>query len=126
MFNLFVTRYRRKKKFESQYDPEPHVLNASVDAPQEMSTDLALVRNAMKQLSKEHCEMLILVCIKGMRYEEVSEFLKIPVGTVRSRLSRARRQLQDLLEAPEAHDALTPPSAALAHQFLQQDKTAVA
>jgi len=102
MFNLFVTGYRRKKKFESQYDPEPHILNTSVDAPQEMTTDLALVRTAMKQLSKEHREMLVLVCIKGMRYEEVADHLEIPVGTVRSRLSRARKQLQDLLESPIA------------------------
>lgn len=111
MFNLFVTGYRRKKKFESQYDPEPHIMNTAVDAPQEMSTDLLLVRQAMKQLSKEHREMLILVCIKGMRYEEVAEHLEIPVGTVRSRLSRARRHLQDLLEASENTSDMTPPSA---------------
>lgn len=111
MFNLFVTGYRRKKKFESQYDPEPHIMNSPVDAPQEMSTDLILVRQAMKQLSKEHYEMLVLVCIKGMRYEEVAEHLEIPVGTVRSRLSRARRQLQDLLETSEHSSETTPPAA---------------
>ena len=111
MFNLFVTGYRRKKKFESQYDPEPHIMNTSVDAPQEMSTDLVLVRQAMKELSKEHREMLVLVCIKGMRYEEVAEHLEIPVGTVRSRLSRARRHLQDLLEVSEQASEMTPPTA---------------
>jgi len=111
MFNLFVTGYRRKKKFESQYDPEPHIMNSSVEAPQEMSTDLILVRQAMKQLSKEHREMLVLVCIKGMRYEEVAEHLEIPVGTVRSRLSRARRQLQDLLEVSEQMSEATAPAA---------------
>ena len=55
----------------------------------------------MQELSKEHREMLGLVCIRGLRYEEVSEMLQIPVGTVRSRLSRARKQLQDLLEHRE-------------------------
>jgi len=111
MFNLFVTGYRRKKKFESQYDPEPHIMNSPVDAPQEMSTDLILVRQAMKQLSKEHYEMLVLVCIKGMRYEEVAEHLDIPVGTVRSRLSRARRQLQDMLDNSARSPETTPPAA---------------
>ncbi|MFN7112825.1 MAG: sigma-70 family RNA polymerase sigma factor [Alphaproteobacteria bacterium] len=111
MFNLFVTGYRRKKKFESQYDPEPHIMASAVDAPQENTVDLALVRTAMQRLSKEHREMLVLVCIKGMRYEEVSEFLQIPVGTVRSRLSRARSALQQLMDHPFAEETLPPQSA---------------
>ncbi len=113
MFNLFVTGYRRKKKFESQYDPEPHIMASSMEAPQEMTVDLGLVRQAMQRLSKEHREMLILVCIKGMRYEEVSEFLQIPVGTVRSRLSRARSALQQLMDHPFADEGTMPPQSAL-------------
>lgn len=113
MFNLFVTGYRRKKKFESQYDPEPHIMASSIEAPQETTVDLGLVRQAMQRLSKEHREMLILVCIKGMRYEEVSEFLQIPVGTVRSRLSRARSALQQLMDHPFANEGTMPPQPAL-------------
>jgi RNA polymerase sigma-70 factor, ECF subfamily len=112
MFNLFVTGYRRKKKFESQYDPEPHILATSVSAAQEDTVDLALVRVAMKRLSREHREILVLVCIKGMQYEEVSEFLQIPVGTVRSRLSRARARLQDLMDHPFAEETPAPASPA--------------
>jgi RNA polymerase sigma-70 factor, ECF subfamily len=104
MFNLFASQYRHKKKFDTQYDPTPYIEQASVGPSQEVTADLGKVRESMKLLSKEHREMLILVCIRGMRYEEVSEMLQIPVGTVRSRLSRARRQLQDLL-APAARDA---------------------
>jgi RNA polymerase sigma-70 factor (ECF subfamily) len=58
------------------------------------------VSESMKLLSPEHREILVLVCVQGMRYEEASELLQIPVGTVRSRLSRARKQLQDLLTSP--------------------------
>ena len=111
MFNLFASQYRHKKKFDTQYDPTPYIEQASIGPSQEVSTDLAKVRESMKQLSKEHREMLILVCIRGMRYEEVSEMLQIPVGTVRSRLSRARKQLQDLL-APPARDKSYIPAAA--------------
>ncbi|MDE1153310.1 MAG: sigma-70 family RNA polymerase sigma factor [Micavibrio sp.] len=100
MFNIFASQYRRKKKFETQYDPTPYIEQASVAPHQEAVTDLAKVRDAMKTLSAEHREMLVLVCIRGLRYEEVSEKLQIPVGTVRSRLSRARKQLQDVLENP--------------------------
>lgn len=110
MFNLFVSQYRHKKKFDTQYDPEPYIAQVSVEPSQEASVDLATVRESMKLLSREHREMLVLVCIKGMRYEEVSEMLQIPVGTVRSRLSRARSQLQDLLATSSASDKFSPPS----------------
>lgn len=100
MFNLFASQYRRKKKFETQYDPEPYINAQSAAPSQEMTTDLSKVKEAMKQLSQEHRDMLVLVCIRGLRYEEVSEMLQIPVGTVRSRLFRARKQLQEVLEAP--------------------------
>jgi RNA polymerase sigma-70 factor (ECF subfamily) len=98
MFNLFVSTYRRKKKFETRYDPENYLEKASVDSDQEAKTELRLVRETMKKLSDEHREILVLVCVKGMRYEEVASMLSIPVGTVRSRLSRAREQLQVTME----------------------------
>lgn len=101
MFNLFACQYRHKKKFESQYDPAPYIDQVIVGPSQEASADLATVRESMKLLSKDLHEILVLVCIQGMRYEEVSEALQIPIGTVRSRLSRARQQLRDLMESPQ-------------------------
>ena len=94
MFNLFVTDYRRKTKFETQYDPEPYIQAQSMAAPQESETELHAVGDAMKKLSADHREILTLVCIKDMPYQEVADLLNIPVGTVRSRLSRARESLQ--------------------------------
>lgn len=44
--------------------------------------------------------VLILVSIDGLSYREVAEFLDIPVGTVMSRLARARLELADRIEAP--------------------------
>ncbi len=106
MFNLFVSTYRRKKKFETRYDPESFIEKASVEGDQEARTELALVRGAMKKLSGEHREILVLVCVKGMRYQEVASMLDIPVGTVRSRLSRAREHLQAVM-AQDAADRAT-------------------
>ncbi len=101
MYNLFVSDYRRKTKFETQYDPEPFITKQTVAAAQEINSELAQVQRAMMQLKASHREMLTLVCVQGMRYEEVSEKLQIPVGTVRSRLSRARQQLQYILDTPK-------------------------
>jgi len=100
MFNLFVSQYRHKNKFETQYDSTPYLEQIITGPSQEFCTDLAIVKKSMGRLSKEHREILVRVCVQGMSYEEVAELLEVPVGTVRSRLSRARQQLQDIL-APE-------------------------
>lgn len=102
MYNIFVTDYRRKTKFESQYDPEFHIENRSVDADQHTKLEVKLLAEAMQQMSAEHREILVLICIKGMQYQEVADMLEIPVGTVRSRLSRARSQLVTLMDGPDS------------------------
>jgi len=56
---------------------------------------------AMARLSYEHREALVLKDIEGLKYEEMAEILGVPVGTVRSRLHRARTELRDLLDANE-------------------------
>lgn len=100
MYNIFVTDYRRKVKFETQYDPEFHIENRSVDADQQVKLEVKVLAKAMDQLSAEHREILVMVCVKGLQYQEVADMLHIPVGTVRSRLSRARSQLIAMMEGP--------------------------
>lgn len=100
MYNLFVSNYRRKVKFETQYDPESYLEKESVEASQDDQMMVQQVGEAMKKLSGEHSEILIMICVQGMQYQEAAEALNIPVGTVRSRLSRARSQLEMLLDTP--------------------------
>jgi RNA polymerase sigma-70 factor (ECF subfamily) len=115
MFNLFVTEYRKKKRFETQYDPEHYIASLSVDATQERDIDLARMHQAMSRLSPAHREILIMVCIRNLQYQEVSELLQIPVGTVRSRLARARDSLQKLFEPDRAAQARFIPA------YIQRD-----
>ena len=111
MFNLFVSGYRRKTKFETKYDPESYLDALTVDPGQDYAAELNRVEEAMKKLSPEHREMLVLICVKGLRYQEASNVLKLPVGTVRSRLSRTRECLQTMLAAPSApHSGPVPVS----------------
>ena len=100
MFNLFVSDYRRKTKFETQYDPENYIEKQFVESDQDEKMEFKMVQRAMRDLSRDHRSILTMICIKGMRYAEVSEKLQIPVGTVRSRLSRAREALQNRLDEP--------------------------
>lgn len=98
MFNLFVTDYRRKQRFETQYDPESYIISQSINASQDVQMELADVERAMAELSDDHRDILVMVGAQGMSYQEVADALKVPVGTVRSRLSRAREQLQHALD----------------------------
>lgn len=105
MFNLFVSDYRRRTKFETRYDPDTFIERESVEASHDIKVELSEVEDSMSRLSEDHREVLVMVCVKGMQYQEVAETLNIPLGTVRSRLSRAREQLEAVLATPR-YDAL--------------------
>jgi len=53
---------------------------------------------ALGMLSLEQRQVLLLVALEGLRYEEVAQVLGVPIGTVMSRLSRARDRLRDLAQ----------------------------
>jgi RNA polymerase sigma-70 factor (ECF subfamily) len=53
----------------------------------------------MKQLAPEHQEIIVLREIQGFSYDEISQMLKLPRGTVNSRLHRARLELRQRLSA---------------------------
>lgn len=56
---------------------------------------------ALARLSPEQCEPLLLVCVEQLSYAEVAEVLRIPIGTVMSRVCRARQTLRRFLDSPE-------------------------
>ena len=53
MYNMFVSNWRRKVKFESQYDPEPYINAETTEASQDVKMELASVNEAMKELNDE-------------------------------------------------------------------------
>lgn len=59
--------------------------------------ELRDLERAMAKLPEEQRAVILLVGLEGMRYEEVAEVLDVPVGTVRSRLSRGREALRRLM-----------------------------
>jgi RNA polymerase sigma-70 factor, ECF subfamily len=97
LYNTFVSQYRHRVRYETQLDPQDFIDQQEVAATQESSMELQLVLKAMASLSADHQEILQIVCIDGLEYADAADVLGIPVGTVRSRLSRARAALQDVL-----------------------------
>jgi RNA polymerase sigma-70 factor (ECF subfamily) len=80
--------------------------DARIHEQVEARADLAIVRDTIAELPEEQRAVLALVAIDGQSYQNAAETLGVPIGTVMSRLSRARRKLIDALEAPaHAHHA---------------------
>jgi RNA polymerase sigma-70 factor (ECF subfamily) len=66
------------------------------------------LERAIGQLPQEQRQVILLVGLEGMRYEEVAAILGVPVGTVRSRLSRGRDQLRRLMDMADEMPARAP------------------
>jgi RNA polymerase sigma-70 factor (ECF subfamily) len=59
------------------------------------------IQNALNRLSPEHRAVLVMKDMEGQKYEAMAEVLQVPIGTIRSRLHRARLELRDLLSQDE-------------------------
>jgi RNA polymerase sigma-70 factor (ECF subfamily) len=59
------------------------------------------IHKALSRLSPEHRAVLVLKDMEGQKYEEMAEALGVPIGTIRSRLHRARLELREVLEQME-------------------------
>ena len=69
------------------------------------------LERALSKLAPEQRQVILLVGLEGMRYEEVASILDIPIGTVRSRLSRGREQLRVLMGIGDEFAAPEPARA---------------
>jgi RNA polymerase sigma-70 factor, ECF subfamily len=103
--NCHINDVRRQRP-TSEIPADHPMLN--VPANQDAHVSLLEVRDAYLRLSEEHREVLLLVAIEGLQYEEAAAILNVPLGTVRSRLSRARQALRDALEEPRPLDTPRP------------------
>ena len=63
----------------------------------EMAEDEKRVQAALMRLSAEHRTVLIMKDMDGQKYEDMAETLQVPIGTIRSRLHRARLELRSIL-----------------------------
>jgi RNA polymerase sigma-70 factor (ECF subfamily) len=103
-FNIWAT-YRRRRRpqlsIDGARDGAGITLSDRTEAPPiqlERREQISLVRSALAALAEDARTILVLREIDGCCYEEIAEILSLPVGTVRSRLHRARLQLKRQLE----------------------------
>jgi RNA polymerase sigma-70 factor, ECF subfamily len=70
----------------------------AVSGEQEINQRIQELRRALELLGGDKREILLLVHYRGLSYAELADTLNVPMGTVRSRLARARRLLRDIIE----------------------------
>jgi RNA polymerase sigma-70 factor (ECF subfamily) len=106
--NLWIDRRRSQQaQREQSLAPADMEALAVADAAREMDRrlDLADVRREVALLSDDQRAVLLLVSVEGCGYRQAAEILEIPIGTVMSRLARARlalgRALGERKERPE-------------------------
>lgn len=100
MQNAWIDELRARERRGQTFLPEEEGDNVGDGAACSGSgaqLDALLVRKAVAQLSEEHRTVVGLVLVEGLSYSEAAETLGVPVGTITSRVSRAREALQELL-----------------------------
>jgi len=98
MHNLHVNQVRAGRlRAADSLDDEDGAMEIPVRATQEDGLMVKDLDKALRQLSEEQREVLLLVGLEQLSYEEVAQVLSIPLGTVMSRLSRGREKLRALL-----------------------------
>ena len=97
----------RKRRSFANADALPEVEAPAPAPPEEDAPTLATLEKLLKKLSDEFRSIVVLRDIEGLSYTEIAETLELPIGTVESRLFRARQELRALWrQSKEAKNAL--------------------
>ncbi|MGA0614798.1 sigma-70 family RNA polymerase sigma factor [Paracoccus sp. KR1-242] len=92
--NIFLDRLRSRRAERRRHDTLAAIAPQAMDAPQDAAMRLAQLRGAFMDLPDDQREALSLVAIEGMTYAEAAELAGVPLGTLMSRVGRARAQLR--------------------------------
>ncbi|MBS0243527.1 MAG: RNA polymerase sigma factor [Proteobacteria bacterium] len=98
--NIWFDRKRAEKTRGDRIDVDAIADLAGVDGRDVTESRLTLdeVARGIARLKPDHQVVVGLVCVDGMSYKEAADVLQLPIGTVMSRLSRARLELSEYLE----------------------------
>lgn len=102
-FNLAMSHARKRRPTASLEQAKANFGREPVDGQPTPEVHMVrreriqMVHAALAALSAEYRQILVLRELEGCRYDQIAEILDLPVGTVRSRLFRAREQLRDRL-----------------------------
>lgn len=110
LHNTFIDGQRRLKAEQSRVSETAELSESCFPAIQESAIRLQQIKQAFLSLPDEQRSALHLVAIEGMKYQEAADTLGIPIGTVMSRLGRARAALRLFEEGGVGSGPETEPS----------------
>lgn len=110
--NLWLDRARARKVRGEQVNVEAAEALTGADGRSVVESRLTLeaVSAALGYLPDEQRVLIALVCIDGLSYKEAADITQTPIGTVMSRLARARRELHARLEGQSRREGSRPPT----------------
>ncbi|HEY6349733.1 MAG TPA: sigma-70 family RNA polymerase sigma factor [Candidatus Angelobacter sp.] len=100
--NLYYTSISRKSQEQTSFDEEIHSAPEFCSSPEVLllrNADAQAVRQALEELPPQFREPLVLRELEGLSYKEIATIMEMPLGTVMSRLARARDYLRQTLTA---------------------------
>jgi RNA polymerase sigma-70 factor (ECF subfamily) len=103
LHNQHVTDVRRSARRGITVSIEDAAGMPSVEPDALHALELRDLQVALDKLTDEQRQVVLLIGLEGMRYDEVAAIIGVPTGTVRSRLSRARTQLRTLMDMEVKH-----------------------
>jgi RNA polymerase sigma factor, sigma-70 family len=103
--NTYYTQVIRRRR-EVRDETGEYANNVRTPPTQDWSVAMKALQSALAQLPDEHREALILVGAAGLSYEEAAEICGCALGTIKSRVNRARARLLKIMDAEEASDVL--------------------
>jgi RNA polymerase sigma-70 factor, ECF subfamily len=112
MHNQNVNNVRRDVRESGALDIEGISVALPATTDPTASRQMFELERALAQLPLEQRQVILLVGLEGMSYQDAAGILVIPVGTVRSRLSRGRDALRKLLDMEDRPSAIALPQAA--------------
>jgi RNA polymerase sigma-70 factor, ECF subfamily len=107
--NSYFSEFRKRRREVQDVDGEA-AARLSTPPAQHGHLDLEDFKRALAQLSSDHREALLLVGAEGFSYEEAAEICGCAIGTVKSRVNRARVRLAELMSVTSINDIGPEPS----------------
>ena len=102
LYHLYIDEIRRGKRRGREQEITELADRLELSAPAPDNSAMREFIHAVNRLSIEHRQILLLVSVEELSYREIADELEIPLGTVMSRLARAREKLRDLLQSGTA------------------------
>jgi len=102
--NTYYTWIQRNRVTEAPFDEEEDIHISDTPSPEMLllkETDKQLVRRALQKLPTEFLEVIVLREFEELSYKQIAETVQVPVGTVMSRLARARGRLAQIILEPD-------------------------